>query len=272
MPRPVLPSLIPVAAAALLPVAAAVAVTLAVDPDWVETTTRTASGLLVTAVLAVPALVMGTVLGTLVGLHAGLRRPSAAGFTGLLLGWLAPALPGFLIAAAALALVNELAGELAGTQGGWAGGALGGGTALALGWLVLAVPAACQAARLAGPAMDAALDSGPVRMAEGFGYGPREILWHHAAPLALAPVAGGLGTAILALLAGAAAVESLFGLPGAGALLVEASHQGEAAAGLLAFAMLSGLSILLRAGARSLQRMLDPRPADPRPADLRTGG
>ncbi|WP_168220386.1 ABC transporter permease subunit [Azospirillum thermophilum] len=269
MPRPVLTSLIPVAATALLPVAAAVAVALAIDPDWAETAVRTASGLLVTAVLAVPALVMGTVLGTLVGLHAGLRRPSAAGFTGLLLGWLAPALPGFLIAAAALALVNELGGE---PGGGLAGGALGGGTALALGWLVLALPAACQAARLAGPAMDAALDSGPVRMAEGFGYGPREILWHHAAPLALAPVAGGLGTAILALLAGAAAVESLFGLPGAGALLVEASRQGETAAGLLAFAMLSGLSALLRAGARGLQRRLDPRPADPRPADLRAGG
>lgn len=208
---------------------------------WSEALGATAEALPMTAALTVPALVAGTGIGALLGLSAGLRPHSPAGWVGGLLGGIGPALPAFLLAAVFATLMK------------------GASFTLVLAWTALAMAPAAQAARVARGALDGALDGGSILAARGRGLGDRAVLWHHAVPLGLAPVAGGLRSAVIATVTGAVAVEGLFVLPGAGRLFLETTRAGDTGTAVAALAGLCGLTVLLNAISAVLHGWFDPR-------------
>ncbi|MGF7174586.1 ABC transporter permease subunit [Azospirillum doebereinerae] len=224
--------------AALLPVIAGVALAAALGPEP-GAATGLLAGLAVTLLLILPALAVGTAVGALAGAWAGLAPFSAAGRIGRLLAGAGPLIPGFLLAAAAALAVRA------------------GASSLPLGWAALALPAACQAATLARPAMERALGigsagigtsgGGALRMAQGFGLDDRAVLRHHVLPAAVAPALGGFQNAVLAAMVGATALESLLGLPGAGGLMIDAARNGSAAGALPPLVALCGLTAFLAA-------------------------
>ncbi|MBP2293976.1 ABC transporter permease subunit [Azospirillum rugosum] len=233
--------------------------------DWSGALRAALVGLPVTGALVVPPLAAGTLLGALLGLAASLRPRSLAGGAGRTLGALGPGLPGFLLAAVfAASFAMEGRSALA---------------ALPLVWLALAVPPAAQTARLAREALDDELHGpsgdgfgdelprapGSVALmaARGRGLGERAVVWHHAVPLGVAAVAGGLRIAAVATVTGAVAAESLFGLPGAGRLFTTAASTGNAGTAIPALAALCGLAVLLGAGGAVLHGWLDPRARRP---------
>ncbi|MCW2238354.1 ABC transporter permease subunit [Azospirillum canadense] len=231
-------------------------------PDWSGALRSALAGLPVTVVLVVPPLAAGTLLGALLGLTASLRPRSLCGRAGRTLGALGPALPAFLLAAVLAAPFTMMG------RSGWA--------ALPLAWLALAVPPAAQAARLAREALDDELHGDDVKdglprapggvallAARGRGLGERTVLWHHAVPLGVAAVVGGLRIAVVATVAGAVAAESLFDVPGAGRLFVTAARASDAGIAVPALAALCGLAVLLGAGAAVLHGWLDPRARRP---------
>ncbi|WP_247872101.1 ABC transporter permease subunit [Azospirillum sp. TSO35-2] len=229
---------------AFLPMAAGVGLAAALGPDAADAALGLARGLVVTLLLILPALAIGTALGALAGAWAALAPRSAGGLFGRLLAGAGPLLPGFLLAAVAALAVRA------------------GASPAPLGWTVLAIPAACQAARLSRPAMGRALGPGPeggaVRMARGLGLDERAVLRHHALPQAVAPVMGGLRVAVLAAMTGAVALESLLDLPGAGALMIDAARAGSAAGAVPALIALGGLTALLAALGLAVRDWIDP--------------
>lgn len=243
MPRPVIRRLIDAMPTAVLPMAAGVGLSalVAPQPDAAMALLR---GLVVTLLLTLPSLAVGTALGTLAGSWAAVAPRSAGGLIGRLLAGAGPLLPGFLLAAVAALAVRA------------------GASAAPLGWTALSIPAACQAARLARPAMDRALGVGPeggaVRMARGLGLDERTVLRHHALPQAVAPVMGGLRAAVLAAMVGAVALESLLDLPGAGALMVDSARAGSAAGAVPVLVALGGLTALLNALGLGVRDWIDP--------------
>lgn len=217
---------------------------------WAAALGAIAAALPLTVALTVPAVAMGSGIGALLGLSAGLRPRSPAGWAGVLLGGIGPALPAFLLAAVFAALMTDRS------------------FTLVLAWTALAAAPAAQAARVARAALDGALDGtmsgttnggGAILAARGRGLGDRAVLWHHAVPLGLAPVAGGLRGAVTAVVAGAVAVESLFALPGAGRLFLETMRDGDAGTAVAALAGLCGLAVLLNAAGAVLHGWFDPR-------------
>nr|WP_281418421.1 ABC transporter permease subunit [Azospirillum soli] len=189
---------------------------------------------------------MGTGIGALLGLSAGLRPRSLAGWAGMLLGGIGPAVPAFLLAAVFAALMTDRS------------------FTLVLAWTALAVAPAAQAARVARQALDGALDGnmidgGAIFAARGRGLSNKAVLWHHAVPLGLAPVAGGLRSPVITVVAGAVAVEGLFALPGAGRLFLETMRAGDAGTAVAALAGLCGLTVLLNAAGAVLHGWFDPR-------------
>jgi len=228
MPRSALRRLTDALPAALLPVAAGMALAAALGPS-----DTTALGLLtalgMTLLLILPPLVLGTAVGALAGAWAGLAPATVAGRAGRLLAGAGPLLPGFLLAALAALAVRA------------------GASAAPLAWAALALPAACQAAKLARPAMGRALDGGALLMAQGFGLDDHAVLRNHILPAAVDPALGGFRNAVLAALAGTVALESLLDLPGAGAAMIDAARNGRTADALPILLALCGLAVFLTA-------------------------
>ncbi|KAA0574950.1 ABC transporter permease subunit [Azospirillum sp. B21] len=243
MPRPLIRRLIDAVPTAILPMAAGVGLSALVAPQP-DAATALLSGLAVTLLLTLPSLAVGTALGALAGSWAAVAPRSVGGLIGRFLAGAGPLLPGFLLAAVAALAVRA------------------GASAAPLGWTALAIPAACQAARLSRPAMEralgAGLEGGAVRMARGLGLDERTVLRHHALPQAVAPVMGGLRAAVLAAVVGAVALESLLDLPGAGALMIDAARAGSAAGSLPALVALCGLTALLGALGLAARDWIDP--------------
>ncbi|MBP2297451.1 ABC transporter permease subunit [Azospirillum picis] len=243
MQRSLIRRLIDAVPTAFLPMAAAVALAAAIAPQPGASLTLL-RGLAVTLLLTLPSLAVGTTLGTLAGSWAAVAPRSAGGLFGRLLAGAGPLVPGFLLAAVAALAVRA------------------GASPAPLGWTALAIPAACQAARLARPAMARALgpgsEGGAVRMARGLGLDERTILRHHALPQAVVPVMTGLRSAVMAAMVGAVALESLLDLPGAGSLMIDGARAGSAAGVIPPLVALAGLTALLVALGAAVRDWIDP--------------
>ncbi|MBK3777947.1 ABC transporter permease subunit [Azospirillum brasilense] len=215
-----------------LALAAAMVAALA-GPGWAPALGAVLAALPATLALVLPALVLGTGLGALFGA----QRPAQ----GAVLGGVGPAMPGFLLAAIfAAALVKA---------------------PFTLGLAALALPAAAQAATLAGRARAGAEDT-VLLAARGRGMDGSALLWRLTLPLGLSAAAGGLRSAVAGTVIGAVAVESLFGqtgFSGAGRLFVEAARAGDAGMAVAALAGLCGLAVLLNALGGALHGCIDPR-------------
>lgn len=209
---------------------AAVVVAALTGNGWAEALGTALAALPPTLALVLPALALGTGLGALLGAMGGVGAAA--------LGGAGPAIPGFLLAAV-FAAASAQAPVLPGLA-------------------ALALPAAAQAATLAGRARAGAEDT-VLLAARGRGLNGPALLWRLALPLGLSAAVGGLRSAVAGTVTGAVAVESLFGLPGAGRLFVVAARAGDAGMAAAALAGLVGLAVLLNALGGALRGWIDPR-------------
>ena len=171
--------------------------------------------------LAVSGLLTGAALGlaAMLGIPAGVyaaRRPgglldrglSAAGIAGI-------AVPEFVLAPWLVLVFAVGAGVLPAI--GW-----GGPEHLVLPVLTLAAYPAALAAQLVRAETIDVLGRDHVRLARAKGLPERRVLWRHAARLALTSVTSLSGMFVAGLLGGAVVVETVFGIPGVGRLLLDA--------------------------------------------------
>jgi len=112
--------------------------------------------------------------------------------------------------------------------------------ALAVPWLVLAVPVAGLCCRMMRGAMAEVLDADYLRTATAKGLGERAVLRRHAFPAAAAPVATVVGVYFATTASNALLVEQVFGLPGVLRLTLRAAAIGD-------FELLQGLVIVTAA-------------------------
>jgi peptide/nickel transport system permease protein len=110
--------------------------------------------------------------------------------------------------------------------------------------LVLAVSEVALVARVARTGLIQQQSADYVRTANAKGLSPSGALFHHALPNAMLPVITVIGARVGGLLSGAVLVESVFGWPGLGLLLVRATETRDHPV-LLGLVLLVAFSVLL---------------------------
>jgi len=110
--------------------------------------------------------------------------------------------------------------------------------------LVLAVSEVALVARVARTGLIQQQTTDYVRTANAKGLSPRGSLLHHALPNAMLPVVTVIGARVGGLLSGAVLVESVFGWPGLGLLLVRAAETRDHPV-LLGLVLLVAFSVLV---------------------------
>lgn len=182
-----------------------------------------------TVLLALVALLIATALGVSLGVVSGSRR---AGVARAVIGG------GSIVALSVPPLLASLALALLAARTGWfpVGGMTSPGMG-DLGWLAragdvawhvalpalaLGLPLAAAIERLQSQALAATLKEPYVRAAVARGVPWRRVVWRHALPVAIRPVAGVYGIIIGSLLSGSFVVEIVSAWPGLGQLMYEA--------------------------------------------------
>ena len=182
-----------------------------------------------TALLAVAALLVATVLGVVLGVVSG-SRPAGAVRTVISGGsMLAVSIPP-LLASLLLALMAARTGwfpvggmsSVGVDELNWLGRMRDMAWHLVLPTVALAVPLAATIERLQSQALAETLREPYVRAATARGIPHRRVVWHHAFPVAVRPVVGVYGVIIGSLLSGSFVVEIVSAWPGLGRLMYEA--------------------------------------------------
>ena len=182
--------------------------------------------IVVSAPLAVMALVLSTVIAIPVGLIAAARRGGAADW-GIMGGTqLGIAVPNFWFAMIlVLVFAVKLRWVSAGGFPGWDAGFWPGVRALVLPAIALALPQASILARVLRSALLDTLDQDYIRTARAKGLSRRATVVRHALRNAMIPVLTILGLQFSFLLAGAIIIENVFFLPGLGRLIFQGITQ-----------------------------------------------
>jgi peptide/nickel transport system permease protein len=182
--------------------------------------------IVVSAPLAVMALVLSTVIAIPVGLIAAARRGGAADW-GIMGGTqLGIAVPNFWFAMIlVLVFAVKLRWVSAGGFPGWDAGFWPGVRALLLPAIALALPQASILARVLRSALLDTLDQDYIRTARAKGLSRRATVVRHALRNAMIPVLTILGLQFSFLLAGAIIIENVFFLPGLGRLIFQGITQ-----------------------------------------------
>jgi len=182
--------------------------------------------IVVSAPLAVMALVLSTVIAIPVGLIAAARRGGAADW-GIMGGTqLGIAVPNFWFAMIlVLVFAVKLRWVSAGGFPGWDAGLWPGVRALVLPAIALALPQASILARVLRSALLDTLDQDYIRTARAKGLSRRATVVRHALRNAMIPVLTILGLQFSFLLAGAIIIENVFFLPGLGRLIFQGITQ-----------------------------------------------
>lgn len=204
-----------------------------------------------TLLLTGTALVVSTIAGMGLGILSS-RRPrgvfDAAVTTTTLLAY---SLPGFWVAQmAVLTLAVKLgifpSGSMTDTRAGFTGldATVDVARHLILPALVLALSEVALLVRITRAGLLREVGQGYVLTARAKGAAPDRILSRHALPNALLPVVTIIGGRIGFLVSGAVLVESVFGWPGLGRLLVDAAQSGDQPV-LLGMVLLVSFSVIL---------------------------
>jgi peptide/nickel transport system permease protein len=181
---------------------------------------------LVSAPLAVLAIVLSTAIAIPAGVAAAARRGGVVDAGLMAVAQLGVALPNFWLGLLFILLFAiRLPWLPAGGFQGWDAGAWAGSRALILPALALALPQAAILARVTRAAVIETLNEDFVRTARAKGLSRRAALWRHAVPNALVPVVTLIGLQFSFLLAGTVIVENVFSLPGLGRLVFQAIAQ-----------------------------------------------
>jgi peptide/nickel transport system permease protein len=200
--------------------------------------------------LAVFSLILSLVIAVPLGAAAALRKGGAADFACSLAALGGVSVPGFLLG---LLLILVFAVELRWfPAAGYAPPAAGLPAhlrSITLPGLALALMYAALLMRVIRSSLAEALGRDYVRFAKSKGAGEGALVFRHALPNTLAPVLSVLGQGFIGALSGAAVVESVFGIPGIGALVASSVARRDLpviqAAVLLCALLNQGLNLLI---------------------------
>jgi ABC-type dipeptide/oligopeptide/nickel transport system permease component len=168
-----------------------------------------------TAQLAAAAMLVAVVSGMLLGILAAVRRSTWLDSASMVVALSGLSIPSFWLALLLMLVFSVTLGVLPASGYGQARNLIM--PAIALG----AAPAAVIA-RITRSAMLEVIGSDYVTTARAKGMAERVVVWRHALRNALVPVVTILGLQIGSLLSGAVIVETIFGWPGVGRLLIQA--------------------------------------------------
>lgn len=174
-----------------------------------------ASGLPVSALLGVAALIVALHLGLAAGVLGALRPGSAVDMSSLAMALIGVSLPAFVTGSVLLVVFAGLL-HLA-PVGGW-----GTPRHLVLPAITLGVMPAAYIARLIRLGLADVMSSDYVRTARAKGLSMRRALFSHALKVAFLPVLSFLGPAAAAVMTGSFVVEEVFAIPGLGEHFVNA--------------------------------------------------
>ncbi len=174
-----------------------------------------ASGLPVSALLGVAALIVALHLGLAAGVLGALRPGSAVDMSSLAMALIGVSLPAFVTGSVLLVVFAGLL-HLA-PVGGW-----GTPRHLVLPAITLGVMPAAYIARLIRLGLADVMSSDYVRTARAKGLSMRRALFSHALKVAFLPVLSFLGPAAAAVMTGSFVVEKVFAIPGLGEHFVNA--------------------------------------------------
>lgn len=211
-------------------------------------------GFPVSATLGACAIVLALAGGIAIGTFAALHRRDLADRLGMACAVLGIAIPTFVLLPF-LALVFGVHLKWL-PVAGWEPGSL---RYLVLPVVALALPPMAVVARLIRASMIEVLDSAFIRTARAKGLSHAAVIWRHALPPALIPVAGFLAPAVAAIMTGSLVVESISGLPGIGRYLVQGALNRDYTLVMGMVIVYSGLLIVMGLVADLLYAWLDPR-------------
>ncbi|RAK57913.1 ABC transporter permease subunit [Phenylobacterium deserti] len=209
---------------------------------------------LVSLVLGLSAMVIGSLAGVGLGVLAALKRDGALDRGAMALAVLGVCIPTFVTAPLLVLLFASTLGWL--PSAGWNGGALAN---LILPVLVLALPQVAVISRLTRAGMIESLRSNHVRTARAKGLSGSRIVLRHAMRPAVLPVVSYLGPATAALITGSLVVERIFNLPGLGKFFVLSALQRDYTVVMGMVIIYAALILLLNLIADLVQAALDPR-------------
>lgn len=215
-----------------------------------------------TAILAFASMALAWVLA-LVVTTAGTTCPQHAGWRGVVgragasalrgAGVLASVMPHFWLGALLVAVFASATGWLPATS---TPGSLPG---LVLPSVTLAIPLAGFLAQLMADSMDQAERAPFATTARARGLGPVGVVAHHTMRHAALPAVALSGWAFGSLLSGAVVVEVLFGRPGLGRLLVDATLVRDVPTVIGAIVVVALIFVVVSALADGVELLLDPR-------------
>ena len=177
-----------------------------------------AQGLPVSMALGVLALAFAMCLGLVAGITSAVRRGSTADVVLMSIATIGIAVPSFVVAGLAIILFVFVIPIF--PAAGW-----GSFDQLILPAMCLGAPYAADVARISRTSMLDVLSQDHIRTARAKGLSPARVVWGHALPGALLPVASFLGPAIAGILTGSLVIERIFAIPGLGSHFIEASLQ-----------------------------------------------
>ncbi len=182
--------------------------------------------IVVTAPLALIALVLSTIIAIPVGLYAASRRGRAADTLAMGAAQVGIAVPSFWFG---LMLIYIFAVHLrllpANGFPGWDAGLWPAIRGLILPSLALALPQAAILSRITRSSLLDTLNEDYIRTARAKGMPRRYVLWHHALRNALIPVITVIGIQFGFLVTGAIVIEQVFSLPGLGRFIFQSINQ-----------------------------------------------
>jgi peptide/nickel transport system permease protein len=166
--------------------------------------------------LALMAIVLSLVVAVPLGAWIGSRPERAPQRAASGLVFVLQGSPGFVLA---LLLIQLFAVELAWLPS--VGYSAGDWRTWVLPTVSLATFSAPSLARVIAANVAEAMREDYIRTARAYGAGPRTLLWRHALPNALLGAAALVGVQFAGLLSGSAVIETIYGWPGLGSLLLE---------------------------------------------------
>ncbi len=219
-----------------------------------------AERLVVTAPLAVMAMVLTTVLALLLGLYAASHHNQAGDVSVMTASQIGIAVPNFWFA---ILLVLVFAVKLqwfsAGGFPGWDDDPWQALKALLLPAVSLAVVQAAILARITRSAVLEVMREDFVRTARAKGVSQRAVLWSHVLRNAMIPVVTVMGMQFSELLAGTIVVENVFYLPGLGRLIFQAISNRDLIVVRNCVMLLAAMVVIVNFVVDVLYAVIDPR-------------
>ena len=168
----------------------------------------------VTLTLAGLSILVVAVVGVLLGIISAVKQYSVLDYVLTVLSMLASSIPNFWLAMMMMLFFSLQLGILpaSGVEDGW--------RSYVMPVIALSLPPMAEVIRMTRSAMLETIRQDYIRTARAKGLMERTVIWRHALKNALMPIITVIGSNFGSLLGGAVVIETVFGLPGLGSLIV----------------------------------------------------